>query len=216
MKSLESLAAKGKSAADFGLKDMVLGKRKTPQDQVVLKDPKTGKEVSTPDEIKRVSLEYCVDLLTAKEPPEKFADHINGLKHIHEERMKEKIDDDIDELPIDTFMKVFSELSKKPGLKYKFITKAGKSLHKAVLNLFQIVWKTENLPKGWQESTLIQLKKGKMEDNDLQDIRHIHDRAELGKYFSHIVMTEAKPKLFENMLKFQIACRPGHRPSEHL
>ena len=34
--------------------------------------------------------------------------------------------------------------------------------------------------------------------------------------FSHIVMTEAKPRLFENMSKFQIACRPGHRPSEHL
>ena len=29
-------------------------------------------------------------------------------------------------------------------------------------------------------------------------------------------MSMAKPILFENLSKFQIACRPGHRPSEHL
>ena len=29
-------------------------------------------------------------------------------------------------------------------------------------------------------------------------------------------MSEAKPKFFENLSKYQIACKPGHRPSEHL
>ena len=31
-----------------------------------------------------------------------------------------------------------------------------------------------------------------------------------------MVMSLAKPILFDNLSKFQIACRPGHRPSEHL
>ena len=31
-----------------------------------------------------------------------------------------------------------------------------------------------------------------------------------------MVISEAKVPLFKNLSKFQIACRPGHRPSEHL
>ena len=127
-----------------------------------MKDPKTGKEVSTPDEIKRVSLDYCVDLLTPKPPPDKFADHVNRLKQLHFERMNETVEDDLDDFPIDTFLKVFDQLSKKSGLKYKFITKAGRSFHEALVNLFRIVWRKEKLPKEWQKSTLIQLKKGKL------------------------------------------------------
>ena len=29
-------------------------------------------------------------------------------------------------------------------------------------------------------------------------------------------MAEAKPIIFENLSQFQIACRPGHIPSEHI
>ena len=92
----------------------------------------------------------------------------------------------------------------------------GSSFKKALFNLFQIAWKTEELPEAWQESTVIHLKKGKRDDNDLDDIRHIHNRNIYSKFFSHMVMAETKPTLFKNMSKYQLACRPGHRPSEHL
>ena len=36
------------------------------------------------------------------------------------------------------------------------------------------------------------------------------------KFFSLIVTSFAKENIIENMSKFQIACKPGHRPSEHL
>ena len=74
----------------------------------------------------------------------------------------------------------------------------------------------EKIPTSWNESTIIQLPKGKSKLGDLDGIRHIHDKKEAYKFFGHIVTAVAKEPIFKNMPKFQIACRPGHRPSEHL
>ena len=57
VKYLEEMEhSKGNNAAVFALKEKVLGKKKTGQEQVIIIDPATGKEVHKPDEIKKVSL----------------------------------------------------------------------------------------------------------------------------------------------------------------
>ena len=207
---------KGKSAAAFGLKNKVLGMKKGSQVQTILTDPDTGKEVNNPKDIKRVSLDYVVNLLTRKSSDDKYTDVINAKKQTHFKRMEEEVVDDLDELPFSNFQKTLETLRKKPGNKYDFITKAGQSLQIALFKLFQLVWKREKIPDKWQESTVIQLPKGKLFQTDLNFIRHIHDRDIYSKFFGQMVMLEAKPKLFENLSKYQIACKPGHRPSEHL
>ena len=55
-------------------------------------------EVSKPSEIKRISLKYCVDLLTNKPPEEKFSSTVNRKKEVHFERMKETVQEDKEEL----------------------------------------------------------------------------------------------------------------------
>ena len=130
--------------------------------------------------------------------------------------MTEVVDDDIEELSLETFHKTMELMEKKHGKKCEFILKAGQSLKGALLNLYKIVWRTEVLPKEWQESTITQLPKGKGPINNLENIRHIHDRNIFSKYFGQMVLAEAKENLFDNLSKYQIACRPGHRSSEHL
>ena len=71
--------------------------------------------------------------------------------------MKERIVNDIEELPLITFLKTLDMITKKPGNKYNFITKSGESLKWALFNLFQIIWRTKRIPKGWYESTLTQI-----------------------------------------------------------
>ena len=84
-KYLENLKAnKGKAASVFGLCDMVLGKKKVSQDQVVLIDPDTNTEVNTPTDIKRVSLNYIVNLLTKKPPTDAKAELFKARKEQHE------------------------------------------------------------------------------------------------------------------------------------
>ena len=78
----------------------------------------------------------------------------------------------------------------------------------ALLNLFKIVWKTEEIPDSWYDTTLIQLFKGRGSIKVLDNFRHIHDKNFIFKYFGLIVMELVKEPIFKNMPKFQIACRP--------
>ena len=111
--------------------------------------------MNTPEEIKRVSLNYVVDLLSKKPTDGKYAEEINLKKTKHFERMEEVVEDDLDELPLTTFQKTLELLNKKPGNKYDFITKAGQSLKMALYTLFKQVWEKETIPKKWLESTVI-------------------------------------------------------------
>ena len=50
----------------------------------------------------------------------------------------------------------------------------------------------------------------------MDNFRNIHERQEMFKIFGQIVIEVAKETIFSNMSKFQIACKPGHCPSEHI
>ena len=86
----------------------------------------------------------------------------------------------------------------------------------AVFHLCKAVWYSEEIPASWHKSRLIQLFKGKGERTELDNYRHIHIKDEVPKVFGHLVMSAAREKLFDNMSKFQIGAKPGHRPQEHL
>ena len=83
---------KGKSAAIFKVKDTLLGKKKVTQDQVAIKNPENGELVYSPDEIKKVSLNYCVNLLTNGKPKPEYVELIAPKETIHFVRMKEVIE----------------------------------------------------------------------------------------------------------------------------
>ena len=137
--------------------------------------PKTGKDVTSPSDIKRVSLKYLVNLLTNKPPPPEFKDHIFNIRKLHFTRMEENFDNDVDEWPVKVVLKTFENLARKPGTKYDFIVKAGISFKNALFNILKIVWRTENIRKGWMESKETQLKKGKTTENILDYFRNIQN-----------------------------------------
>ena len=86
---------KGRSALIFNLKEKVVGAKKVGQEATVLIDPVSKEEVNTPSEIKRVSIEYCQNLLTNRDPKEEFIEDLDLKKMIHNVRMEEDIEDDI-------------------------------------------------------------------------------------------------------------------------
>ena len=57
---------KGKSSAILSTLQKICGNKKSNQDQVSMKDPNSNLEVFEPNEIKTISLQYCVDLLTQR------------------------------------------------------------------------------------------------------------------------------------------------------
>ena len=194
----------------------MVGPKTLGQVATVIIDPKTKSEVSEPEEIKRVSLQYCVDLLTNRKPKAEYEEEFNLKTIIHNIRMEEIIEDDILVLTHNMLEATFSALEKKPGNKYNFIMKGGEAVKAALYTLCKLVWKTEKLPVIWEKSTLIQLYKSKGSRSDLDNMRHIHIKLEDPKFFGHLVVSATKDKLISAMTKFQIASKPGHRTQEHL
>ena len=68
----------------------------------------------------------------------------------------------------------------------------------------------------WRDSVLIQLPKGQKDKTDLENRRHIHTKSPFAKYFMHMVTNAMKPKIFKDLVPFQIGAVPGHRAQEHL
>ena len=52
--------------------------------------------------------------------------------------------------------------------------------------------------------------------DDLGNLRNIHTKLETPTNFGHMVVNAAKGKIMENMSKFQLGTKLGHRAQEHL
>jgi len=92
----------------------------------------------------------------------------------------------------------------------------GASVKAALLKVCQAVWMSEEMPKAWEKTTLIQLYKGKGATNDLNNMRYIHIKDEFPKFFGHLVVNSSKEIIMKNLSKYQIATKPGHRAQEHI
>ena len=122
----------GKTAAVFKLRGSIFSSKKSPIDPIALQDPSSGILVLTPKEIMKVSLEYCVSLLTNREPKPEFVNQYNYKIFLHELRMKEKIPNDLDELTPEIFQTAINVITSKPGDKYNLLVKGGHSLFNAL------------------------------------------------------------------------------------
>ena len=129
---------------------------------------------------------------------------------IHNIRMEEFIENDIKFTP-EMFDHSLEILKKKNKDKYKFILKGGTDLKLALFKLFNTVWCSEQKPDQWRRTEIIQLYKGKGEKDDFGSQRNIHTKNEIPKFFGHIVMSKAKDIIMENMTKYQIGTKLGHR-----
>ena len=108
---------KGNSAAVFRVKERVLGSRKSSADPSAIKDPSTGKLFFHPSGIKKVSVQYCKELLTNRAPKEEFEEDLKWKQLVHSVRMKEENDDV--EFSEEMFHDSLELLKKKGNKKYK-------------------------------------------------------------------------------------------------
>ena len=60
----------------------------------IVKNPETLKDESNPEAIKKVSVKYVKNLLTNRDPHPDYSEDIRIKKLLHNERMKEDVEDD--------------------------------------------------------------------------------------------------------------------------
>ena len=80
---IDTKSKKGMSANVFNSKDDIIGPKKRAQEAVVLIDKVTNEEMNKPSDIRRVSLEYCKDLLKNREPKNGFEVDIYLKNEVH-------------------------------------------------------------------------------------------------------------------------------------
>ena len=101
---------KGNAAKIFKLRDNVVGGKKKSPEATVIRNPETNEIVMKPDEIKKVTLKFCKNLLTNRLPNQGYEEDINVKRRLHEQRMEEEIVGDVDELLIEMFNSLLKEL----------------------------------------------------------------------------------------------------------
>ena len=102
-----------------------------------------------------MSLNYCVELLTKRDPKPGYEEVIRMKKELHDVRMKEQKENDIEELSWEQFEVSIKKVFSKHKDKYKFIMNGGTSLIKAFYSLFSLIWKKEGIPVSWYNGIMV-------------------------------------------------------------
>ena len=133
---LETKSSRGITAATFQLKEKIVGPKSLSTEAVTLIDPVSGSEVNTALAIRQVSLDYCYNLLSSREPDDKFVDDLAMKKAVHELRMIDSFPySDFDVLQPELFETTYKRLLKTSKHKYQTLMRAGPSMKPALFNL---------------------------------------------------------------------------------
>ena len=208
--------SRGRSAAVFNTFQKICGDKKSNQEQVAMIDPVSKVPIFEPNEIKAVSLKYCVDLLTKRNVDEKYEDDFFIQDMIHLVCCEDVSDYNDEELNLEDFEERLKTLKTKCQNKYKFLLNSGDGYKECLFNLFTKIWASENKPQQWRNTIIVQIFKQKGDASDFNNQRNIHTKEDTPKFFEGIVVDKSKNKLTQACSKFQIGGIPGHRPQEHL
>ena len=197
------------------MKELINGPRKGQQEGHAIQDPETKELVVGSDEIKKVSLKHCLNVLEKNTPDEEWKDIVDIKSKVHDMRMETR--DEINfEIKKDVFKAVMDKLEKKKKSSYDFLTKAGDRFKDAVFTLCRRMITEEEFPKRFEDTTLVQLYKGKGRKDGLQNSRYIHLKDWLPRTCDSMMVHRMKEVILSSSSVFQIGGQEGHRTQEHL
>ena len=96
------------------------------------------------------------------------------------------------------------------------LVKSGDSFKEMIFNFGCRVLNNEEIPENFDETSLVQIYKGKGPREILSNSRFIHMKPWLPKLCESVVVGKMKPKIVEEVSEFQIGGLPSYRPSHHL
>ena len=198
----------------FKMKNMVEGSKKSGQEAQAIKDPKTGDLVVASSEIKKVTLEYCLEVLSNNEPNEENKDAVDLKEELIQEIMENK--DGKFHVTEEAFERVMDNLEKKNKRSYDFVVKSSSEFKRAIFKLCKRISCSENIPSRFFLTILIQLYKGKGCLQQLTNSRYLHIKDYLPRVFEALVVDDMKDDIVAASSKFQIGGKPGMRTMFHL
>ena len=198
----------------YKVKELIEGPKKSGQESQAIKDPKTGELVVSTSEIKKITLEHCLNVLKNNEPAEDVEEIVKTKNKAVEEIMKSNDGEFV--VSEESFEEVMSDLERKNKRSYDFIVKADKSYKIAIFGLCKRILEKEEIPLRFYLTMLVQLFKSRGSPQELTNFRYLHLKHYLPRVCESLVVNEMKDDIVEATSKFQCGGVPRMRPQFHL
>ena len=206
----------GRVGQVYNMMKYLTGDKKEGQEPVAIKDPKTNQLVVAPKDIKRVTLKYCVDNLTKKEPAKEHEQVKELRKSIHNKRM-EKCEDDDFMIDKDDFEAVLKKFSSKSTRTYDFLLKASEEYKDSIFQLCMKFFEKEEFPEKFRKTILFMIWKRKGGAEVLSNNRFIHlKETYLARTCEALLLSQMKHQVFVKSTVYQIGGQASHSTNEHL
>ena len=124
------------------MKEIVTGSKKMPQEASAVYDVEKKELVVSNADIKRVTLKHCMNTLKNKNPDKDVEDLVKLINKVHEKRMVEEDDEQL-EVSNEDFDDLMKKLQRKNKRSYDFLIKSGSGFKKNVLKLCQRLIKSK-------------------------------------------------------------------------
>ena len=200
----------------FKMRDAINGPKKGGQEATAIRNPQNNELIVSNEEIKEVTLKYCVDNLTKQPEDSSVVKGLEIKRFLHELRMEEADDEEFDICKED-FGEVINKFAKKKSKSYDFLLKAGNNFKESIYRLCRKMILNEHFPHGFRKTVLFMIWKQKAPAEVLSNNRFIHMKdGYLPRTCEALVVNKMKDKLIKSSSKYQVGGQPGHSPEEHI
>ena len=200
----------GRCGKVFKMKDEIAGSKKTKNEAHAVLDFRTKELVVSNSEIKRVTLDYCKEVLKNNEPEEDFKELVEYKEKVHKIRMESNDDDEEVEITEEEFNQTLAKFESIGSNIYFFITRAGHKYKKAIFKLCRRFIRDEEFPDRFQKTVLVQLQM------HLDNSRFLHLKEGWPKLCKALTVRGMKEDILDAGARFQIGGCPGQRTQFHL
>ena len=208
-------AKQGRAGSIFKMKKEIAGPKKSPQESTSIRDSKTGELLVNKHDIKRATLEYCVENLQNNIPDKETEKLVKDRKERQLKIMNDKSGDGF-EVTLEEFEIVLAKFACKETKTYDFLLKAGDEYKASIFNLCKRIIDKEEVPESFRKTVLIMIWKRKGPMEILRNNRFLHMKEVLARCVDALVVRQMKEALITRLSIYQVGGLPGHSTLEHL
>ena len=206
----------GRTGNVFKMKEVINGPKKGSQAPTAIKHPISGELIVANEEIKNVTLAYCVDNLTKQHKDETVVKGLELKQFLHNLRMKEEDMEDFD-ITVEDYNEVMIKFGTKSTKSYDFLLKSGKQYKAAVYKMCREMILQEEFPTSFRRTVLHMIWKSKGPAEILQNNRFIHMKDGFWpRLCEALCVKKMKGQILSSSSKYQVGGQPGHSPEEHI
>ena len=200
----------------YKMKNLICGPKIKQQEQAAINHPVTNELITDEDQIKQISLDHNVKILTKNKPLPRHENIMDQKLKDHKVMLSRNLEEDNWSLDRILFEKVSKRIKDKNKKMFRLFNRAGPLYKEAVFTLMKRFIDEEEVPSAYDFTSLTQIWKKKGSQLSLNNHRFVHMKCWRAKLLEALVTEKMKPKIVAATPNIQIGGMPNHRSVEHL